>query len=37
LTNDLEEVKKAALALFTKKPIVKTKGKWAMLAYKKIH
>ena len=37
LVNDLEEVKKAALALFTKKPIVKTKGKWAMLAYKKIH
>ena len=35
LVNDLEEVKKAALALFTKKPIVKTKGKWAMLAYKK--
>jgi len=35
LVNDLEEVKKAALALFTKKPIVKTKGKWAMLEYKK--
>ena len=35
LVNDLEEVKKAALALFTKKPIVKTKGKWAMLHYLK--